>query len=331
MSSITLLSSVFLASSLLPLPSLQDGKAGQGGAPPPGSQPPKIVEVGKPSPSRDGGLALQRGERLVGTDLFDSTGARVGKVDDLVFDAKGNISHVVLQGDVGGQPRLIPIPWSTLTFPTTTRPGIEGPTDKLTGNFISTRIQSAPNFDSAQWPKDGQDSVFTEADAFFRSSTAGDGGIVPGVPANASAPRGALFRASRMRNVSVMDDSGKALGSLGQFVIDSNTGRITYATMNVTNQGGGSPRVIAVPWETFTAARQNDRDQLRLGLAMDRLQTAPEFQAGTQGWNQMSDPAWVSNVYTYYSARPYWTEGSSVKPMTPKPAMPPDKGKPSRP
>jgi sporulation protein YlmC with PRC-barrel domain len=263
-------------------------------------------------------------------DLHDSAGARLGKIEDLVFDAKGRVSHVVVQADVAGQPRLVPVPWSTITFPMASQPGMESVSDKLTTNFSSTRLQTAPHFDSTQWPKEGQDTVFTEADTFFGTGAAKDGGIVPKTPTDASAPRSTWFRASRMRNMNVTDGAGQPLGSLGQFVIDSNTGRIAYATMTV-NPGGDSPRVIAVPWDTFQASRMNDRDQLKISFPMDRLHQAPEFQAGTPGWQQMSDPKWVSSLYSYYSVRPYWNEGSSTKPTTPKSTTPPPEKKPSRP
>jgi sporulation protein YlmC with PRC-barrel domain len=231
-------------------------------------------------------LQLQRGDRLMGMDISDRSGGRLGKVEDIVMRPDGTVGYVVVQATVDGQSRLVPLPWSSLQFQggppeSGQTPGAGASTTRADGTlktiFEVDRLKTAPNFTADQWPMEGKDTVFSEADSFFGRST------VPG----------STLRVSKLRNLGVVDAAGKTVGTFGHTIVDPVSGRINYATLSLADG-----RVIAVPWQTFQATRQDGKDKLQINFPADRLQDAPQFQPGEDSWKQMSDPAWVSELYS---------------------------------
>ncbi|MEO6710187.1 MAG: PRC-barrel domain-containing protein, partial [Planctomycetota bacterium] len=199
--------------------------------------------------------------------------------------------------------------------------GLNRPSYVTLNGVDAARWRTAPNFESAAWPKDNDLRVWDESDTFFASP---EGAV--GVR-EASAPRaGAFFRASKLQSQSVVDANGQAVGRLGQLVFDPVAGRLNYAAVSVGDEGSADSRVVAMPWESLRASRLDEKDRFQMTAPRDRLSGAPQFTSGDEGWKQMSDPMWVGEMYNYYSVRPYWSSTNAGK--TPAPATPANPNKP---
>jgi len=279
-------------------------------------------QTGMNANGEQGRLALQRSDKIIGADINDLNGKKIGRIDDLVLEPDGRIGYAIISGTTPDtMSKEYPIPWSMVKADMAndmTRSGEPtagadrmNATDRYSLSFDSTKLGTAPSFERTQWPKGNDVGVFTESDRFFGSSATARGSDNRSgrpVEAGMSNGTGTYFRASQLRNQSVNDASGTPIGTLGQVVIDPMSGRVNYVTFSSSSTAGANGRTVALPWQTLHASRMEDKNRFELGVAQDRLQSAPEFQNGEESWKRMSDPNYVNDVYSYYSVRPYWNE-----------------------
>jgi sporulation protein YlmC with PRC-barrel domain len=200
----------------------------------------------------------------------------------------------------------------------------------------AARLRSAPHFERGQWPKDTDRAIWSRTDAFF-GVRPGAGGVSGrdtgrgvdgqgGVDLNGQgAQSSTFFRASKLQNQQLTDASGQPIGRIGDLAIDPQAGRVNYTSIQMEDRtGAGRGRTIAMPWESVRASRQNEQDRFQTMTPAERLNSAPEFTTGDDGWKQMSDPNWVNEMYGHYNVKPYWnqsttpTEGSKTKPGSPR-------------
>src|SRR6185503_6873236 len=113
------------------------------------------------------------------------------------------------------------------------------------------------------------------------------------------------------RNQQVTDATGMPSGTITQVVVDPITGRVSYVGYATASVAGSPARTVALPWESLQASRRDDKDNFQVRVQADRLQTAPEFMNGEEGWKRMSDPTYVRDVYTHYQVRPYWHDSNA--------------------
>jgi sporulation protein YlmC with PRC-barrel domain len=270
-------------------------------------------------------LQLHRGDRLIGTELKDQAGGRIGRIEDLILRPDGRIGYVVV--DSGTQ--LVPIPWSSVqssaSMPgATDKPGATPERADLVARIDPAKLKGAPGFEKGSWPKESDMAIYRETDAYFGGAATPPGAT--GKPTEAGAATGMSWRSSQLGNQSVVDSQGNAVGTLNQIVYDPVSGRANYVAVSLSNVAGASGRVIAVPWELLRSTRKDEKTVFTLAVPADRLQAAPQFQASDD--KRMSDPAWATEVYQYYSLKPYWSD--KEMPKDPKKEQDP-KGKDQRP
>jgi sporulation protein YlmC with PRC-barrel domain len=84
---------------------------------------------------------------LVGDQVVDVTGAKVGKIEDLMIDVlNGQIAYAVLSfgGFLGIGDKLFAIPWSRLT--------VDEGEKRFVINVTKETLETAPGFDKDNWP-----------------------------------------------------------------------------------------------------------------------------------------------------------------------------------
>ncbi len=265
-------------------------------------------------------LALQRIDKVIGADVQDASGAKLGRIDDLVLQPDGTIGWAIVSGNTPDtMAKEYPIPWKLVRVQMAENAERNGePTvgaertsasDRYTLSIDDKRLASAPSFDRAQWPKGADAGIYTESNRYFGSSAvASTPDERTGRPVEAGATNPTYLRASQLRNQSVADASGMPIGTLGQVVIDPMQGRVNYVTFSTTSTAAANGRTVALPWQTIRSSRADDKDRYELTVPRERLQSAPEFQNGEENWKRMSDPSYAHDVYSYYSVRPYWND-----------------------
>lgn len=86
------------------------------------------------------------------------------------------------------------------------------------------------------------------------------------------------------------------LGDLKDLMIDTGSGKISYAVVSFGGVFGIGDKLFAVPWSQLTVDRQNKC--LVLNVSKDRLKDAPGFDK--DNWPNFADDAFASNLNTYY-------------------------------
>lgn len=91
-------------------------------------------------------LGAWRGSQIIGINVYNPEGDRVGAIADIVGDVKGKILYVILShgGFLGIGDKMIPLPWWTI------RPGKKPNT--LEVPLSKQALREAPNFDANAWP-----------------------------------------------------------------------------------------------------------------------------------------------------------------------------------
>ena len=111
-----------------------------------------------------------------------------------------------------------------------------------------------------------------------------------------------VLSASTIKGDDVVNAQGEDLGNIDDLMIDLERGRVAYAVLSFGGFLGMGDKLFAIPWEAMTV----DQDNKRLVLNVDKelLKKAPGFDKNN--WPDMADPAWGTELHSYYGYRPYW-------------------------
>ncbi len=88
--------------------------------------------------------------KIIGSDVRNKAGEKIGDIRDLMIDDKGNIRLAIVStgGFLGVGDRLHAVPWEILTL---------GPKDDHILDIDKTHLQNTPGFTSKTWPNLGDD------------------------------------------------------------------------------------------------------------------------------------------------------------------------------
>lgn len=134
------------------------------------------------------------------------------------------------------------------------------------------------------------------------NTTLQQGARVVGGQDNTSGPGPEVMAADTLEGDAVVNAAGEDLGKIRDIMLDVRTGRVAYAVLSCGGFLGMGNKLFAVPWSALTL--DADRKCFVLDVEKQRLESAPGFDK--DHWPSMADPAWASQVHTYYNARPYW-------------------------
>jgi sporulation protein YlmC with PRC-barrel domain len=128
------------------------------------------------------------------------------------------------------------------------------------------------------------------------------GARVIGGEDNTSGPGPEVMAADTLEGDAVVNTEGEDLGKIRDIMLDIRTGRVAYAVLSSGGFLGLGNKLFAIPWSALTL--DADRKCFVLDVDKQRLEAAPGFDK--DHWPTMADPAWASQVHTFYNARPYW-------------------------
>ena len=105
-----------------------------------------------------------RVSKIIGTDVVNSKGEKIGDVEDIVLDAKGNVAYAVVStgGFLGMGDKMHAVPWSAIR--TTTG------TDNFMLDVDKDRLRTAPGFDQSSWPNVNDPKWSSENRRYFPAS-----------------------------------------------------------------------------------------------------------------------------------------------------------------
>jgi sporulation protein YlmC with PRC-barrel domain len=115
--------------------------------------------------------------------------------------------------------------------------------------------------------------------------------------------------ASTLTGDRVVNRAGEDLGKMHDIMIDIHSGRIAYAVLSFGGFLGIGDKLFAIPWGRLTVDEANR--QMVLDVDKQTLERAPGFDK--ENWPDMSDPAWGTQLHSYYNTDPYWNEPTTRK------------------
>lgn len=115
-------------------------------------------------------------------------------------------------------------------------------------------------------------------------------------------PRPNVLGASTLSGNSVRNLAGETLGTIEEFMIDLETGKVAYCVLSFENGPGTGEKLFAVP---FGAMTLDTRDHaFTLDIARERLAGAPGFDKAD--WPDVTERSWEERVFGFYDVQPYW-------------------------
>jgi hypothetical protein len=105
-----------------------------------------------------------------------------------------------------------------------------------------------------------------------------------------------LMGADTLLGNDVYNSSDEKLGTIKEFMIEMDSGRIGYAVLSFGGFMGMGDRLFAVPWRALTLDTAAHR--FLLNVDKDTLKDAPGFDK--DHWPSMADPSWAVGVNKFY-------------------------------
>ncbi len=110
-----------------------------------------------------------------------------------------------------------------------------------------------------------------------------------------------LMGADTLNGNDVFNEKDEDLGDVKEFMLDMNTGRVSYAVLSCGGFLGMGDKLFAVPWNALRLDTVNKR--FVLNVDRERLENAPGFDK--DNWPNMADQAWAQGIHSYYGTKPH--------------------------
>ena len=114
--------------------------------------------------------------------------------------------------------------------------------------------------------------------------------------------RRTVLSASTIASDKVKNLQGETLGSIKDLMIDTGTGRVAYAVLDVGGFLGVGNSLFAVPWSALEA--RTDEKCFVMDANKELLKAAEGFDQ--DHWPDFADQNWGARVHAHYGASPYW-------------------------
>ncbi len=245
-----------------------------------------------PTAARGTTSSLIASDRVEGTAVYDASGKRIAKIEQLVIDkAGGRVAYAVLSfgGFLGIGAHHYPIPWSMLDF------------DEKLGEYrvdvAEEQLKNAPKIEQG----DGWDQANLDRDEEVYGYWEQPGPQQQGQTSS-------LIASDCVEGMPVYDVHGKRIGKVERLMIDKVTGEIAYAILSFGGFLGIGADHYPIPWSMLTYNEKPDGFQL--DITEEELKNAPKIEPG-EDWEKTTR-ARNQDVYDYWEVRYYWIDASDL-------------------
>lgn len=227
--------------------------------------------------------------KLIGEDVYDANGDKVGDIDSVMVDASGKVTSVVI--DVSGwleSEKLVAVKWSELKT---------GDDNRIVSGITKDSAQSAASYDYRDpalrgqvLTESGDRYVVADADAPEADGTAADGMAADGTAATTTADaadnsaiinaNGSL-NASKLIGLDVQSPEDKKVGDIGEVVLDK-SGQVEGVVVDVGGFLGIATHPVLLDWKDVTLATQDGKDRAVVNLTKEKLEQMPAYEVSKQ-------------------------------------------------
>lgn len=236
-------------------------------------------------------VQVYRLSHVIGLELKNDTDKSVGEIQDLVINcADGRIAYAVVStgGTLGVGDKDHLVPWESVRC---SRKDSTSTDCTARTTMTADQISKAPEF-----KKDEISKLTPPADR----ATGGDTGARTGAAC--------LISANELKGADVRAADKSEYGEIEDVILAPEQGCVAYTVLASGGVLGMGEKKIALPWKTTEISRNpSDSKELvvRTPATKAQLEKAPEFVAND--WNKMSSRTWMTDLYTYHSADPFWS------------------------
>jgi len=251
------------------------------------------------------GVRLGRVEKasdLIGMEVQNYEGQKLGKVDDLAVDLEtGRIVQVILStgGFLGVSVMLVPVPPGAL-HQDAAKKVIHLKADKA-------KLQAAPWYGMSKWADLGQSNQVAEIYRYHGQQPYFTAAYQPALGPDPTARLGYVQRTTKLMGASVKNVQKETLGKVENVMVDLSAGRVVAVILNSGGSFGVGEALCAVPSAAFQF--NSEQKYLQLDASREELGNAPHFKA--KEWPSFGNPTYVGGVYRAYRIEPYFTTGGT--------------------
>ena len=229
---------------------------------------------------------MVKATEVMGAKLFNQQGENIGEIKDIVFDENaGGVTHCVLAiGEwLGRADNLTVVPAKFV------RPS----KDKITEFVLhldKAKITPEMSFAQNNWPK-FTNNWFKQSYARFN------------MPAKSGVK---LILANTAIGAELFNKEGNDIGEIQNLLVHPNAGKVAYATCEVDEYATTADRLTTVPW---TLIRQSEKDTKGFVVNAEKAKLKSALYFSANNWPNYNASDWHNQVYSYYGADPFWTDG----------------------
>lgn len=226
--------------------------------------------------------------KLIGEDVYDANGDKVGEIDSVMVDPKGKVTSVVI--DVSGwleSEKLVAVKWSELKT---------GEDNKIVSGITKDSAKAAASYDYRDPALRGQ--VLTEsgdryvvadadtpaADGTAATTTADGTAATTTVDAtddSAIINANGSLNASKLIGLDVQSPEDKKVGDIGEVVLDKD-GKVEGVVVDVGGFLGIATHPVLLDWSDVTLATQDGKDRAVVKLTKEKLEQMPAYEVSKQ-------------------------------------------------
>jgi len=218
-----------------------------------------------------------KASKLIGTEVKNDQGDRLGKIDDLIISHNNSVRFVVLSvgGELGIGDRKVAVPINNLRCSDGTA-RLSATSDQLKNASKTTTGWTA--YSGQAWARD--------VDGFYGK---------PSVKGEVEARTTSHFhRASKLIGMQVKNEQDERLGKVKDLVLAQDNS-VKFAIVSVGGAAGIGDKQIAVPMNDLN----HSVDTIRLSATADEVKNASKTPTGE--WMAYSDQEWARGIDGYYS------------------------------
>ena len=223
--------------------------------------------------------------KLIGQEVYDAAGEKVGEIDSVMVDPNGKVDSVVI--DVSGwleSEKLVAVEWSELKT---------GEDNKVVSALTKDSAEAAAAYNYKDPSLRGQ--VLTESgeryaatdDADAPADTTADGTATATADADANADNSAMMNAdgslnaSKLIGLDVQSPEDKKVGDIGEVVLDKD-GQVEGVVVDVGGFLGIATHPVLLDWKDVTLASQDGKDRAVVNLTKEKLEQMPAYEVSKQ-------------------------------------------------
>jgi len=215
--------------------------------------------------------------KLIGQEVYDANGDKVGEIDSVMVDQKGKVSSVVI--DVSGwleSEKLVAVKWSDLKT---------GEDNKIVSALTKDSAKAAAAYDYTDPALRGQ--VLTESGERYGATDAPADTTATATADTDATDNSAVINAdgslnaSKLIGLDVQSPEDKKVGDIGEVVLDKD-GQVEGVVVDVGGFLGIATHPVLLDWKDVTLASRDGKDRAVVSLTKEKLEQMPAYEVSKQ-------------------------------------------------